>query len=214
MNKGIEDSLNMQLRDYLPLLQLRIMNTTHYFGIKTLKNPLDFWVYQEIIHEARPDVIVEIGNNWGGSTLALAHLLDRYNHGRVIGVDIDQSKIVDLVHDHPRIHLIEGDAVACFGSVAMQIEPEERVLIIEDSSHTFENTLAVLRTYSALIKPGGYFIVEDSICHHGLDVGPNPGPYEAIDAFIQENFKFEVEHEKESFLITWNPNGFLRRKAQ
>ena len=66
------------------------------------------------------------------------------------------------------------------------ISLEERVLIIEDSSHTYENTLNVLRLYSDFIKPGDYFIVEDSICHHGLSIGPIPGPYEAVEDFIKE----------------------------
>lgn len=213
MKTGIEHSLDMRLGDYLPLLQSRIVQKTHYFGVRTQKNPFDFWVYQEIAHEMQPDVILEIGNNWGGSTLALAHLLDCRNHGRVIGIDIDQSNIPASVRKHPRISLIEGDAISCFDSAASQIAPGENVLVIEDSSHTFDNTLAVLRTYSALTKPGGYFIVEDSICHHGLDVGPNPGPYEAIESFIEENAEFEIDREKESFLITWNPKGFLKRRS-
>lgn len=90
--------------------------------------------------------------------------------------------------------------------------PGERVLVIEDSSHTYDNTLAVLRTYSGLTLPGDLFIVEDSICHHGLDVGPNPGPYEAIEAFVQENPAFEVDRSQEALFITWNPKGYLRRK--
>lgn len=59
--------------------------------------------------------------------------------------------------------------------------------------------------------PGGYFIVEDSILHHGLDVGPAPGPFEAIEAFVEENQNFEIDRSKESFFITWNPKGFLKR---
>ncbi len=45
------------------------MTKTSYFGVKTLKNPMDFWVYREIIFEHKPDVIIEIGNNWGGSII-------------------------------------------------------------------------------------------------------------------------------------------------
>ena len=88
-----------------------------------------------------------------------------------------------------------------------------RVLVIEDSSHTYENTLNMLRLYSKFIKLGDYFIVEDSICHHGLSVGPNPGPYEAIETFIRECEGFEIDRDKESFLITWNPKGYLKRKS-
>lgn len=60
----------------------------------------------------------------------------------------------------------------------------------------------MLRTCSVLINPGDYLIVEDSLCHHGLTVGPRPGPYEAIETFIEENSDFEIDRAKESFLIT------------
>lgn len=86
-------------------------------------------------------------------------------------------------------------------------------MIIEDSAHTYDNTLRVLRTYSPLIRPGNYFIVEDSICHHGLDVGPSPGPYEAIEDFLAEDSTFEIDSSRESFVITWNPKGYLKKKT-
>ena len=207
----MEEHLDMPLRQVLPIIQDRIRQKTSYFGIKTLKSPIDFWVYQEIIFETKPDLIIEIGNFCGGSTLALAHLFDRIGHGRVIGIDILHNRVPLLVRQHPRIALIEGDACASFGQVEALIDGAENIMIIEDSSHTFENTLKVLETYSKLVKPGGYFIVEDGICHHGLDLGPDPGPYEAIDAFVAGNPDFEIDRGRESFLITWNPKGYLRR---
>ena len=45
----MEDNLNMPLAEVLEQLQQRIMQRSKYFGIKTLKSPLDFWIYQEII---------------------------------------------------------------------------------------------------------------------------------------------------------------------
>lgn len=207
----MEDNLDMRMSEVLKVIQKRIMQNTTYHGVKTLKNPLDYWVYQELIYQIQPDVIVEIGNNWGGSTLALAHQLDLLGKGRVIGVDIDQSKIPEIVRNHPRITLIESPAVEAFPSVRSLIAQDERVLVIEDSSHTYENTLNVLRLYNELIRKDDYFIVEDTICHHGLDVGPNPGPYEAVETFVQENDQYVIDRSFESFLITWNPKGFLRK---
>src|SRR5262249_44758756 len=106
---------------------------------------------------------------------------------------------------------VEGDACASFDRVAGLIKPDDHVLVIEDSSHTFENTLRLLERYSPLIKPGGYFIVEDGICHHGLDGGPFPGPYEAVEAFMSRGRSFVIDRSREAFLITWNPKGYLRR---
>ena len=214
MTKHLEENLDMSLRDLLAIMQQRIMTSTSYFGVKTLKNPLDFWVYQELIYAHKPDVIIEIGNNWGGSTLALAHFLDLMNHGRVFGIDISHEKVAENVKNHPRISLIEKPATEAYGFVKSMIDPEERVLVIEDSAHTYENTLAVLRLYGRLIKPGDLIIVEDSICHHGLAIGPNPGPFEAIEAFVKEQDQFVINRDLESFLITWNPKGFLQRVAR
>ena len=207
----LETSLKLRVKDTLKIMQDRIMTNTTWFGVKAFKNPLDFWVYQEMIFLERPDVIIEIGNKFGGSTLALAHLCDLLNHGEVIGVDINHENISEKVSNHERITLLTGDACEVFESVKAKVNDKQKILIIEDSSHTYENTLNILRLYSTLIKKGGYLIVEDSICHHGLDVGPKPGPYEAVEQFIKENKSFIIDRTKESFLLTWNPKGFLFR---
>jgi cephalosporin hydroxylase len=212
MSDFMDENLDSPLREVLPVIQDGIMTRTSYFGVRTLKNPMDAWVYQEIIYETRPDVIVEIGNSSGGSALYLAHLCDLLGKGRIIGLDITHDKVPEFVKQHPRITLIEADACQVFARVERLIGNDERTLVIEDSSHTYENTLDALRLYSKLVKPGDYFIVEDSICHHGLSVGPNPGPYEAIEAFVRENTDFEIDRGREHFHITWNPTGFLRRK--
>ena len=209
----MEDRLKLPLGEVLPIIQNGIMNRTSYFGVKTFKCPTDAWVYQEIIFETRPEVIIEIGNKNGGSTLMLAHLCDLVGKGRVIGLDLSHETVPAIVRDHPRITLIEGDACAMVGKVEKLVDGAVSVLVIEDSSHTYENTLNVLRTYEKFVKEGGYFIVEDSICHHGLDEGPAPGPYEAIDSFLQSNPDFISERQHEHFLITWNPKGYLRRRA-
>jgi len=208
----MEENLDMPLGRVLPIIQESIMTQTTYFGVRTLKSPMDAWIYQELIFETRPDVIVEIGNSSGGSTLHLAHLCDNIGKGRVIGIDLTHKNVPEFVKDHERITFVEKDACQCFKDVENMISEEERVLVIEDSSHTYDNTLNVLRLYSQLIKPGDYFIVEDGICHHGLAIGPKPGPYEAIETFVMENHDFEIDRSREHFFVTWNPKGYLKRK--
>ncbi len=213
MKRFMEECLDMPMSSLLEQMQRRILSQTSYFGIKTLQSPVDFWVYQELIYETKPDVLVEVGNFCGGSTLALAHILDALGQGRIIGVDVNHSQVPETVKNHPRITLIEGDACESYDTVESLISPAERVMVIEDSSHTFDNTLGVLRRYSTLVKSGDYLIVEDGICHHGLSVGPSPGPYEAVEAFVTECSDFEIDRDRESFGLTWNPKGYLRRKS-
>ena len=208
---SLELSLDLTIEQLLPIMQERLMSKSSYHGIQTWKNPIDFWIYQEIIFELKPDFIIEIGLHQGGSSLALAHLLDRNHNGKLLGIDLSLSKINKQVLAHPRVNLMEGNPLYHFQSIKALIPKESIVMVIEDSSHVYENTLALLNTYGELISTNSYFIVEDGICHHGLDMGPNPGPYEAVNTFIRNNDNFVIDRTKENFLITWNPCGYLKK---
>ena len=207
----MEHNLDLPVKTVMEYMQKRMANRTTYFGVTAIKNPLDFWVYREIIFEVKPDVIVEVGNAYGGGALALAHILDNMGRGRLIGLDFQHDTAPAFIKDHPRITFIDGDACESLPKVEERIADGETVLVIEDSSHGYDNTLNVLRAYGPLVSVGSYLIVEDSNCRHGVDVGPSPGPYEAIESFVSETDAFEIDRTRESFFITWNPKGYLRR---
>jgi cephalosporin hydroxylase len=38
-----------------------------------------------------------------------------------------------------------------------------------------------------------------------------PGPLEEIETFLAGTDAFEIDRSREKFLITFNPNGYLRR---
>jgi cephalosporin hydroxylase len=179
-------------------------------GKKAKKFPMDAWVFQEIIHEVSPDAIIEIGNLNGGSTLFLAHMLDILGKGKVLGIDIDHSRI-DFKHH--RIKWITGDANSprILTRVRESLKSCEKVMVVEDSSHTYSNTLNVLRNYNSFVSVGSYFIVEDGICKYQFIDGPKPGPYDAVTDFLKENNNFVVDKSREKFIITYNPNGYLKR---
>jgi cephalosporin hydroxylase len=209
----MEEALDWPLSRVLPIMQKRIMESSTYHGIQTMKNPLDFWVYQEILWASKPDFIIEIGNLYGGSTLALAHICDLLGKGRILAVDTQHDHFSPEARAHSRISLLTGDACEILPRVKAAIPAGSSVMVIDDSAHTYDHTLRVLEGYSELVGVGNYFIVEDGICHHGLDVGPQPGPYEAVDAFVRKNRNFVIDRNKESFGITWNPKGYLKRIA-
>jgi cephalosporin hydroxylase len=196
----MEHSLELPLANVLQTMQDRLLGKSSYHGIQTLKNPIDFWIYQELIYEIRPDLIIEIGVHHGGSSLAFAH-----------GVDSIRANVDEKATSHERIEFMEGDAKELVGEIRAQTAGTQKAMVIEDSSHEYENTLQLLRLYGDSVTVGSYFIVEDGICHHGLDVGPEPGPYEAIHTFIHGNDSFEIDRSREDFLITWNPCGFLKK---
>ena len=158
----------------------------------------------------QPDVIIEVGVKHGGGSLMMAHLCDLMGKGRVIGVDITLNLVHQEVFDHPRITLLEGDACAMFEQVKSMISPTDRVLIVEDSAHSYQNTINVLNTYSPLIRVGDYFIVEDSINYEGVFPNQDFGVANAILDFVAQG-NFVPDRSKEPYVITWNPNGFLKR---
>jgi cephalosporin hydroxylase len=209
----LENALRVPLGQLLETIQRSLINSSTYCGVRTWKLPTDAWIYQEIIHQTRPDVIVEIGNKFGGSALMLAHLCDALGHGEIIGVDLDHSRVHQVVFQHPRISWIDGHAVESFPVVREAIGDGKRVLVIEDSAHTYDVTLGVLKLYSGLQQPGDYLIIEDTIINHGLHRSKlAKGPMEAVDAFLASGAPYEMDRSRERYILTWNPRGYLRRK--
>lgn len=83
----------------------RMMHSISWLGIPTRKMLPDMWVYQEIIHECRPDYIVEIGSLFGGSALFMANVCDMMGHGSIISIDISRE---NYRVSHPRIVELTG----------------------------------------------------------------------------------------------------------
>lgn len=190
----------------LPNLQQRWM------GRIIWKNPLDCWIYQEIVYDTEPEVVVEIGVAHGGSTLYLAHLLDLLGspHASVVGVDMDLSQAADL--QHPRIQLIQGNCLDphTFEQVA-HICRGRKTMVIADCDHSKSHVLEELRTYFSLVSLGCYYIVEDGICDV-MGWPPVPGPMAACNEFLEENPQFVNDAElREKYVITYNFNGYLKR---
>lgn len=187
--------------------------TTFWLGIPTQKCPLDLWVYQEILYEIMPDLIIESGTADGGSALYIASICDLMNRGSVVTIDIRQSPVQPK---HHRIHYLVGSSTS--SEIRSQVnalaKDQKTVLVILDSDHHKAHVLAELQIYSQLITPGSYLIVEDTNLN-GNPVVSNfgPGPKEAVEEFLKENSQFEVDKRREKFMITASPGGYLKRVA-
>jgi cephalosporin hydroxylase len=187
---------------------------TYWMGVPTRKCPLDLWVYQEILHERRPTLIIECGTAFGGSALYLAHLCDILNCGRVATIDIDITSYGERPQ-HPRIRYLTGSSVddSIIAGLREQITDRDRVMVILDSDHSRDHVLAELRAYSRLVTAGDYLIVEDtSVNGHPVFADFGPGPMEALDDFLAENHDFDIDASREKLLLTFNPRGYLRRR--
>jgi cephalosporin hydroxylase len=174
------------------------------------KNPLDLWIYQEILWECKPDLIVEMGTASGASALFMAHVLDLIGNGQIITVDIDNR--LGIVPPHDRITYVVGDSVNPLIRDEIQNRTDgKKVMVILDDDHSTPHVIQELMMYWRLVTSGQYLIVEDTNVDAPLNFGYGPGW--AVKEFLSlYNEQFEVDRRREKFLMTWNPGGYLRRK--
>lgn len=185
---------------------------TYWMGVLCQKCPLDLWVYQEILFEIRPDLIIETGTCAGGSTLFLAHLCDLLGHGRVVSIDIEDRPRPA----HGRLSYLLGSSSdpKIVGRASAGVTDKDKILVILDSDHSEQHVLQELELFAPLVKVGSYLIVEDTnINGHPTLPDFGPGPFEAVEKFLKQHPEFVVDPSREKFLMTFNPRGYLKRIA-
>ena len=184
---------------------------TYYEGVPILKNPLDLWVYQEIIWDLKPTLIIETGTAFGGSALYFARQLDRLGAGHVVSIDVDPA---DVLPKHERITYVTGNSVApeMIDAVAQCCYTHPRVMVVLDSDHSKAHVLNELREYSPFVSDGQFLVVEDTNIN-GRPVpidwkgGPGPGP--AVDEWLPEHPDFKEATMAKRYLMTFHT--WLRR---
>jgi cephalosporin hydroxylase len=189
-----------------------VWNTdTKWRGVPVQKFPSDLWVYQEIIHDLKPDLIIETGTCYGGSGLFMADMCELAGNGRVVSIDLNPRPNRPK---HSRLEYFTGSSIDpnILSLMASASRNLKTVLCVLDSDHTCNYVLQEMQAYAQFVTPGSYLIVEDTDVN-GNPICPDhgPGPFEAVELFLSANQQFEVDSSREKFMITQNPSGFLRR---
>jgi cephalosporin hydroxylase len=200
-----------------------------YAGVRLVKFPEDLRIYEHMLWASAPRYVVELGTHAGGSALWFRDRLrmlasyGRIRDPRVIAVDLDMTAAkknlaaVDARYAET-IALVEGDLrdPQIASHVATQIEAGASVLVVDDSAHNYETTMAALTGYAELIQPGGWFVVEDG----GVDIeevrldptwprGVIPAIHDWLDSTTGR--RFSIRRDIELYGLTSNPEGFLQR---
>ena len=195
---------------------LRTWDDTYWMGVRVTKNPLDLWIYQEIIFNIKPDLIIECGTKFGGSALFFANMLDLIGKGKIISIDLYRY---GELPKHDRIDYWIGESSTSpvvTGQIESEIEwlhKENPVILVNlDSDHSKAHVLKELEIYSKFVTVGSYLILEDTNVHgHPVNEEHPLGPMEALEEFLKTNNDFMIDKSKEKYYLTFNPNGYLKK---
>jgi cephalosporin hydroxylase len=201
-----------------------------YAGVAISKFPEDLRTYEHLLWLDAPDTVIEIGSQFGGSSLwfrdrlALLRAYGRIDRApRVISVDLDMAAARrELTAADPSfaetIDLLEGDVrdPAMRDRVSELLGPDARCLVVEDSAHMYDTTIAALNGFAQFVAPGGFFVVEDGCVDvetMRLDPSWPRGVLPAVRDWLASpaGAGFTARRDLELYGITCHPSGFLQR---
>lgn len=210
-------------RDRMQLLfhDLEVWRSMWFHGVEVIKNPLDLWMAQQVIYELQPDFIVETGTFKGGSALYWAHTLQgmRLTNSKVLTVDIYDHLTVALKNplwdEYVQFFLGSSTDAEIVSKIATQVEDKTTIVFL-DSDHRAHHVKRELEMYAPMVSPESYIVVEDThIDALGTQPAIEAGPMAAIEEFLasEAGKDFERDLTREAFVLTFNPGGWLKRKA-
>ena len=204
-------------QDLLDSVQKGVFRT-FYRGVFFLKSPFDIGIYMQLLSKLKPRSVVEIGCKHGGSALWFADMMTAQGVAdpKVVAVDIEPAvKFTD-----PRITFLKGDAGRLQDVLPRSLLKSlpRPLMVVEDSSHRYQESTAVLNFFDEWLRPGEYIVIEDGSVSHFQDgryAKFEDGPNRAVRDFLTahpDGYEIDLQlcdHYGRN--VTYNPNGWLRR---
>jgi cephalosporin hydroxylase len=192
-----------------------------YRGVHIAKLPEDLRTFEHVIWETQPKFIVELGGgSVGASALWFADRLQTLcGGGKVISIEQEPMRsdfpATKAAVEDPRITFITGDLTDKeVVSKVKRMVRKQPTMVIEDSRHDYDTTLAALRLYSPLVREGQFFVVEDTIVDDAeVSIFGDHGVVPAIDTFLTEESRF-VRQNLDLYGITMHSGGWLQAVSE
>jgi cephalosporin hydroxylase/GT2 family glycosyltransferase len=186
--------------------------TATWLGHPVNRYPTDLHVYQELLAELRPNLVVVTGEDsgLGGRALYVASICDQLGHGRVVAVGGGDASVPP---SHDRISYVAGapDAPGVAPRVtALAPGPADALVIL--ALGATPRVVAAFEHYAPLVPVGGYVVVENTVVN-GRPARPGfaPGPFEAVETILGRGGHFVADPARERYTVTFNRNGYLKR---
>jgi cephalosporin hydroxylase len=157
-----------------------------------LKNEPYLRFYELLASSFSPRSILELGIFQGGSYVFLDKL---FKPRRMSGVDISPNPVVSLLRyvagmENRFVHFSTSQ---CNREILERIVRDELAneldLVVDDASHTYEQTKASFEFLFPLVRPGGIYVVEDWSWAHTPGYQPSDAP--RADCKALSNLLFE-----------------------
>jgi cephalosporin hydroxylase len=195
-----------------------------WLGVQCQQDPSDAFLIQMLLWETKPDLIIDLGTNNGGSALFFASIMNYYNqNGKIITVDIKDfhKNWINICKDcsNPAESSLWKQYVTFYKgyttdpkileTVEKYVNESKVVFVIQDASHSGVDVYHDLVAYSKFVSVGSYIIAQDT----KLDrIKRGKGITSNIEKFINENNNFMINREVETlFYYTQHAKGYLKR---
>jgi cephalosporin hydroxylase/GT2 family glycosyltransferase len=193
----------------------RAWEGARWLGHPVNRYPADLHVYQELLAEARPNVVVVAADDpgLGGRALFLASVCEQLGHGRVVAVGDD-----DLAGrpSHPRLdHVVGAPEAPAVAEKVTALAPSSRpsALVLLGLSDVSQ-VIAAFERYAPMVPVGSHVIVENTVVKgRAVDLATGRGAYDAVEAILSRHGEFVSDPGGERYTLTFNRGGYLKRIA-
>ena len=204
-----------------------------FMGVQCQQNPMDAWILQEILFDARPQLLIETGTQNGGGALYYAAMMHLYDPStRVLTVDTRPVTERKELYAIPRfcarmecrnateiplwaqhVEYVRGDSLSPPVLERMRRAADEAhsVMVVLDSWHGYEHVRRELDAYHPLVTPGQYLVVQDTkldrLRHH-------PYAKAAVHEFMASpaGGDYLIDRSREYLIYSQHHDGFLLRR--
>ena len=193
-------------------------------------------VIQQMLWQVKPDLVIEIGTNTGGGAVFYSSIMNYYNKNHKV-VTLDVKKVSNwnernngncegcvMGDKHPiwnsgNIHFVQGRVTdeATRKKVDEFVKEAKTVLVIEDASHRYPDTLQNIEAVHQWVTVGSYMLVQDTkmdrfVAGLKMKYGRHKfGPMRSVDEFLKKHDNFVVDRKFEYLMYSQHHRGWLKK---
>jgi predicted O-methyltransferase YrrM len=180
-----------------------------------VKNEPYIQIYQSLAAEFSPRSILELGIFQGGSYVLLDKL---FGPRRMSAVELSPQPVTPLMRyiDATQNRFVHFSTSQSDREVLEQIVRDELDLVVDDASHSYEQTKASFEVLFPLLRPEGIYLIEDWSWAHDPGYQSPDGPRgnrTALSNLVFEHLMLMGSTSLIAEIRVWKPLYLIRKSA-